>query len=176
MSGKAFACAVATTLRERHRPLSISIIADSAIVRFVLERHSPFPAQRSFHLQDLLPPSCLNISISTVDNPCLNALSRPQRSRLLITASTCSLIRLRILIPFVYNLFIMRSFDFSASALSILALASSASAFWRMPCPGRVATERLDPIVAPGGVSGHVHTISGSNVSLQSRLALKNQV
>ncbi|KAI5271288.1 hypothetical protein E4T47_05393 [Aureobasidium subglaciale] len=57
----------------------------------------------------------------------------------------------------------MRSFDFSASALSILALASSASAFWRMPCPGRISTERLDPIVAPGGVSGHVHTISGSN-------------
>ncbi|KAG9658955.1 WSC domain protein, partial [Aureobasidium melanogenum] len=57
----------------------------------------------------------------------------------------------------------MRSFDFSASALSVLALASSASAFWRMPCPGRVATERLDPIVNPGGVSGHVHTISGSN-------------
>ncbi|KAI4727415.1 hypothetical protein E4T49_04717 [Aureobasidium sp. EXF-10728] len=57
----------------------------------------------------------------------------------------------------------MRSFDFSASALSLLALASSASAFWRMPCPGRIATERLDPIVAPGGVSGHVHTISGSN-------------
>jgi len=57
----------------------------------------------------------------------------------------------------------MRSFDISASALSILALASSASAFWRMPCPGRVTTERLDPIVSPGGVSGHVHTVSGSN-------------
>lgn len=57
----------------------------------------------------------------------------------------------------------MRSSGFSASALSILALASSASAFWRMPCPGRVATERLDPIVSPGKVAGHVHTISGSN-------------
>ena len=32
-SGKAFVCAVVTTPRERHRPLSISIIADSAIVR-----------------------------------------------------------------------------------------------------------------------------------------------
>lgn len=65
----------------------------------------------------------------------------------------------------------MRSSGFSASALSILALASSASAFWRMPCPGRVATERLDPIVSPGKVAGHVHTISGSNVSLSIALS-----
>lgn len=42
LSAKTFVCAVVTTPRERHRPLSISIIADSSIVRFVLERHSPF--------------------------------------------------------------------------------------------------------------------------------------
>ncbi|KAF2795994.1 WSC-domain-containing protein [Melanomma pulvis-pyrius CBS 109.77] len=30
-----------------------------------------------------------------------------------------------------------------------------------MSCPGRVARERLDPVVNPGIVSGHVHTISG---------------
>jgi hypothetical protein len=41
-------CAVVTTPRERHRPLSISIIADSAIVRFVLERHSPFLSSTIF--------------------------------------------------------------------------------------------------------------------------------
>ncbi|KAL1297177.1 hypothetical protein AAFC00_004750 [Neodothiora populina] len=32
-----------------------------------------------------------------------------------------------------------------------------------MPCPGRILTERADPIVSPGSVSGHVHTISGGN-------------
>ncbi|KAF1836319.1 hypothetical protein BDW02DRAFT_494034 [Decorospora gaudefroyi] len=30
-----------------------------------------------------------------------------------------------------------------------------------MACPGRNVRERLDPIVTPGQVSGHVHTISG---------------
>jgi hypothetical protein len=30
-----------------------------------------------------------------------------------------------------------------------------------MSCPGRNVRERLDPIVSPGAVSGHVHTISG---------------
>lgn len=32
-----------------------------------------------------------------------------------------------------------------------------------MPCPGRLVTERADPIVSPGAISGHVHTISGGN-------------
>lgn len=43
------------------------------------------------------------------------------------------------------------------------ALAAPAAAFFRMPCPGRIVTERADPIVSPGQVSGHVHTISGGN-------------
>lgn len=32
-----------------------------------------------------------------------------------------------------------------------------------MPCSGRLLLERVDPIVSPGQVSGHVHTISGGN-------------
>lgn len=43
----------------------------------------------------------------------------------------------------------------------LAALAGSSDAFFRMSCPGRVVRTRLDPIVTPGRVSGHVHTISG---------------
>ncbi|PHH51425.1 hypothetical protein CFIMG_005035RAa [Ceratocystis fimbriata CBS 114723] len=49
---------------------------------------------------------------------------------------------------------------------SLLALASSlglASAFWRMECPSRVGNARLDPIVNPGGISAHMHSIYGSS-------------
>ena len=42
-----------------------------------------------------------------------------------------------------------------------LELATFVDAFFRMSCPGRNVRERLDPIVSPGVVSGHVHTISG---------------
>lgn len=50
---KPLVCAVDTTLRKRHRPLNISIIADPAIVRFVLERHSPFQSQRPLTLMEI---------------------------------------------------------------------------------------------------------------------------
>ncbi|ETN45874.1 uncharacterized protein HMPREF1541_00055 [Cyphellophora europaea CBS 101466] len=41
-------------------------------------------------------------------------------------------------------------------------LLRQAEAFWRLPC-GRIQLGRVDPIVNPGLVSGHVHTISGPN-------------
>ena len=51
---------------------------------------------------------------------------------------------------------------FSTKTLLLaLGLAASSDAFFRMSCPGRTVRERLDPIVNPGAVSGHVHTISG---------------
>lgn len=53
------------------------------------------------------------------------------------------------------------SFGISAAALSLVSFATPGSAFFRVPCPGRIVTERADPIVSPGSVSGHVHTISG---------------
>lgn len=50
---------------------------------------------------------------------------------------------------------------------SILALSTGliagANAFWRMECPGRVGLARMDPIINPGEVSGHVHAIHGSS-------------
>ncbi|OCL01175.1 WSC-domain-containing protein [Cenococcum geophilum 1.58] len=43
----------------------------------------------------------------------------------------------------------------------VTSLVAPTSAFFRMSCPGRLVRERLDPIVNPGAVSGHLHTISG---------------
>lgn len=58
----------------------------------------------------------------------------------------------------------MRSAGFSASTLGLVAaIAAPAAAFFRIPCPGRILDERVDPIVDPGAVSGHVHTIAGGN-------------
>lgn len=39
----------------------------------------------------------------------------------------------------------------------------SAHAFFRMPCSQPVVVERSDPIVNPGAISGHLHTIMGSS-------------
>ena len=50
------------------------------------------------------------------------------------------------------------------TSLGFLALvASPAAAFWRLPCKSPIVVERADPIVSPGAVSGHVHTIMGGN-------------
>jgi len=50
------------------------------------------------------------------------------------------------------------------AALALVAsLSTPVSAFWRMPCPGRLVLERVDPIISPGEVSGHVHTVSGGS-------------
>jgi hypothetical protein len=49
----------------------------------------------------------------------------------------------------------------TTNLLLALGLATSSDAFFRMSCPGRNVRERLDPIISPGAVSGHVHTISG---------------
>ncbi|KAK8245849.1 hypothetical protein IWZ00DRAFT_331531 [Phyllosticta capitalensis] len=53
-------------------------------------------------------------------------------------------------------------YSFTSTALAALSLSGSASAFWRMPCRGRTALERVDPIVDPGKISGHAHTVQGS--------------
>lgn len=52
----------------------------------------------------------------------------------------------------------------SITALGLAAaLSAPAAAFFRIPCPGRIVTERADPIVAPGAVADHVHSIAGGN-------------
>ncbi|BGP13573.1 hypothetical protein JCM10213_008710 [Rhodosporidiobolus nylandii] len=61
---------------------------------------------------------------------------------------------------------------FGSTSLLVAALvagASSVEAFWRLPCGNNLVTERIDPIVSPGAVSGHVHTIlGGSNIGLSN--------
>lgn len=47
--------------------------------------------------------------------------------------------------------------------LSGLALASQASAFFVLPCARPIVVERADPIVNPGVLSGHAHTIMGGS-------------
>ncbi|KAK4953835.1 hypothetical protein LTR10_008439 [Elasticomyces elasticus] len=51
----------------------------------------------------------------------------------------------------------------SQATITALALVSSASAFWRMPCRSQTGVGRLDPIMDSGEVSDHVHTIHGGN-------------
>ncbi|KAI7246090.1 hypothetical protein KC352_g14322, partial [Hortaea werneckii] len=55
-----------------------------------------------------------------------------------------------------------KQISFAALALTSTLFAPT-EAFWRMPCPGRLLLERIDPIVDPGEVSGHVHTVSGGS-------------
>jgi len=58
----------------------------------------------------------------------------------------------------------MHAYHMKAAAISLIAtLSVPTAAFWRMPCPGRLVLERIDPIVSPGKVSGHVHTVSGGS-------------
>lgn len=46
--------------------------------------------------------------------------------------------------------------------IGVAFLFAEANAFWRMNC-GTVQLSRIDPIVSPGGVSGHVHIVAGPN-------------
>ncbi|KAK1760999.1 hypothetical protein QBC47DRAFT_19531 [Echria macrotheca] len=53
----------------------------------------------------------------------------------------------------------MKQVNFALIIIAIQAVA----AFWRMPCRGAVGLARLDPLVNPGEVSQHVHSIHGSS-------------
>lgn len=44
----------------------------------------------------------------------------------------------------------------------LAAFAGTADAFWRMPCRGRSALARMDPLMDPGEPSYHVHSVHGS--------------
>lgn len=50
----------------------------------------------------------------------------------------------------------------SLTAAALIGAFLPVDAFWRLPC-GRIQLGRVDPIISPGGVSGHVHTVSGPN-------------
>ncbi|TDZ28163.1 hypothetical protein C8035_v001935 [Colletotrichum spinosum] len=47
--------------------------------------------------------------------------------------------------------------------LVVLWTASYATAFFKIPCSRPVVVERADPIVNPGVLSGHLHTIMGGS-------------
>ncbi|KAI9759784.1 MAG: hypothetical protein M4579_002083 [Chaenotheca gracillima] len=51
-----------------------------------------------------------------------------------------------------------------AATLGVAAsLIGPAAAYWKLPCSKPLVTERADPVVSPGKVSGHVHTIMGGD-------------
>lgn len=53
--------------------------------------------------------------------------------------------------------------------LATLVFVPVALAFFRLPCDNVLVHERADPIVSPGKVAGHAHTVSGgSGFSLNS--------
>ncbi|KAH8203824.1 hypothetical protein TruAng_002001 [Truncatella angustata] len=54
---------------------------------------------------------------------------------------------------------------FSRKVAGVIAiLAADVDAFWRLPCSSPVMVERADPIMDPGVVSTHAHTVMGSNL------------
>ncbi|KAJ5649325.1 uncharacterized protein N7484_003048 [Penicillium longicatenatum] len=56
----------------------------------------------------------------------------------------------------------MQGIQFKAAFVACLAIFSGVTdAFWRLPCRGRTGLARLDPIVDPGVISSHVHSIHG---------------
>ncbi|KAI9722984.1 MAG: hypothetical protein M1812_001433 [Candelaria pacifica] len=58
----------------------------------------------------------------------------------------------------------MSSFTFNLTALTAIALLlTSVNAFWRLPCQGRSALARIDPLVNYGTVGDHAHAIHGGN-------------
>lgn len=52
---------------------------------------------------------------------------------------------------------------FFPRSLALTALAASANGYWLMGIEDFITTERLDPVVTPGKVSGHVHSVLGGS-------------
>ncbi len=51
---------------------------------------------------------------------------------------------------------------FVAFTGAIAVLVNDVTAFWRMPCSNFDVNFRIDPIVSPGELSDHAHTLHGS--------------
>ncbi|KIO24201.1 hypothetical protein M407DRAFT_26397 [Tulasnella calospora MUT 4182] len=47
--------------------------------------------------------------------------------------------------------------------LASLASVEVANAWFRLPCAQPMVQERVDPIIAPGQISQHLHSIHGGN-------------
>ena len=59
--------------------------------------------------------------------------------------------------------------SFSAIAILMLLLASYGQAYWRLECHGIAGIGRVDPLVNPGEISSHVHSIKGASGMYTSR-------
>lgn len=55
----------------------------------------------------------------------------------------------------------MRSFSSTFAAYALLQL-NGVDAFWRMNC-ATIQTGRIDPLVSPGAIAGHSHSIVGGS-------------
>lgn len=67
----------------------------------------------------------------------------------------------------------MRTVSPALTALALL-YARNANAFWRMNC-GIIQRGRIDPLVSPGAIAAHVHTIVGGSseyMCLSNRLCI----
>lgn len=56
----------------------------------------------------------------------------------------------------------MRTFQSALLAIVLSLSFGNVEAFWRMVC-GTVQVGRIDPIITPGVIAGHCHTIAGPN-------------
>ena len=54
-------------------------------------------------------------------------------------------------------------FKLSKLLLGLALTSGTVFGFWRMTCDHPLVVGRIDPIVSPGKVSGHIHTISGGS-------------
>jgi len=59
----------------------------------------------------------------------------------------------------------MHSYGFTSGLVALAAFVGDANAFFRINC-GRILDGRIDPIISPGKVSGHLHTLVGSASTL----------
>lgn len=60
----------------------------------------------------------------------------------------------------------MRTVSSSLTALALL-YTDHVNAFWRMNC-GIIQRGRIDPLVSPGAIAAHVHTIVGGSSEYQT--------
>lgn len=59
-------------------------------------------------------------------------------------------------------------FSLFEMALGLALLTGQTDAFWRMECRGRSGLARIDPLVNPGAMSAHAHTIAGGSGKFMS--------
>lgn len=63
-------------------------------------------------------------------------------------------------------------YQIPASILVLLISSTEVAAWFKIPCNTPLVVERIDPIVSPGFVGGHVHTVNGgSNFGVNSSSA-----